>query len=220
MAKPELEAASRLAQGCRELGLGLDDAQLQRLMVYLGELERWNRSYNLTAVRDIEQMVVRHLLDALSVLPHLPEPRCLLDAGSGGGIPGVVLAIVRPQWPIVLLDSNGKKARFLRHAVRTLGLTQVSVVEARVEALANDGRADVIISRAFSSLTDFVTLTAGLLAADGRWYAMKGRLTDDECAALPDWAKVVERRPLQVPGLDEVRQLVVINRARPDQDCP
>lgn len=211
------EPAILLDRGLRELGL---DAALQApLLVYLAELVKWNGAYNLTAVRDPAEMVTRHLLDSLAVLAALdsrfsPAGANLIDIGAGAGLPGIPLALARPGWRIVLLDSNGKKARFLRHVQRTLGLDNVEVAEARAEDHEPEQRADAVISRAFASLADFVQTTAHLLLADdGCWLAMKGRLDPAEIDGLPDHVYVENAIRLAVPGLREERHLVVI-RAR------
>jgi len=200
--------------------LGIDDHSIAPLAMYLTELEKWNRAYNLTAIRDPAEMVTRHLLDSLAVLPHLPDrasdsaraPLRLLDVGSGGGMPGILLAIVRPQWQVTVLDGNGKKARFLRHIVRALSLTNVQVAESRVEAWTAPQLFDRIISRAFAALAEFVQLSDHLLADDGRWLAMKGRVATSELAELPANRTVETIHALEVPGLQEARSLVVVRR--------
>lgn len=210
------DPAALLDRGLRELKL--DPALRTPLLAYLAELEKWNAAYNLTAVRDPVDMVTRHLVDSLAVLPaldNIPITR-LLDVGSGAGLPGIPLALARPRWQVTLLDSNGKKARFLRHAVRTLNLPNADVIESRVEApeAQDDGAPpyDAIISRAFSSLTDFFTLTEPLLAQGGHWLAMKGRLDDNETAAIPPFVFAPRVVRLQVPGLREERHLVIAAR--------
>ncbi|MDB5986382.1 MAG: rsmG [Nevskia sp.] len=195
--------------------LGLAPDRLAPLQAYLAELAKWNRAYNLTAIRDPAEMVTRHVLDSLAVLPHLPGSSLrLLDVGSGGGMPGLVLAIVRPQWQVTVLDGNGKKARFLRHAVRALGLGNVEVAEARVEDWQAPQPFDCIISRAFAALAEFVALSEHLLAADGRWLAMKGKVAPAELAALPAGRAIEAIHPLEVPGLAEARSLVVVRRSQ------
>lgn len=206
------EPESLLREGLRELDQ--DEALSAPLLVYLAELVKWNAAYNLTAVRDPIKMVTRHLLDSLALLPHLPATQSgpMLDVGSGAGLPGLVLAIARPQWQIDVLDSNGKKARFLRHAQRSLHLDQVRVFESRVEDLRADEPYTAITSRAFAALGDFVTATAHLLAEDGHWLAMKGRLDDNELAALPPTAYSSRAVRLAVPGLREERHLFIATR--------
>ncbi len=204
----------RLVHGLAALGHTLPADTVDQLMAYLAELARWNSAYNLTAVRDLPGMVDRHLLDSLALLTPLasalaaPGAR-VLDVGSGPGLPGLILAIVHPTVSITVLDSNGKKARFLRHAVRTLGLSSVSVAESRVEAWQPAQPYTVITSRAFSALSDFVDLTRPLLAAGGQWAAMKGKLEKEELAAVPADITIRELLRLHVPGLDEARHLVL-----------
>lgn len=202
-----------LQRGLAELGL--DAALAAPLLHYLGELEKWNRAYNLTAVRDPAEMVTRHLLDSLVVVPRLPAaPLRLLDVGAGAGLPGIPLALARPDLAVTVLDSNGKKARFMRHAVRSLGLANVEVLEGRVEDLAPDVRFPAVISRAFASLSDFFHLTDAALAGDGQWLAMKGKLSATEIQEIPEDVKIVAQHRLQVPGLSEDRHLLVAERVR------
>lgn len=202
----------RLFDGAARLGIALDAATADRLLDYLGLLVRWNRAYNLTAVRDPEAMVTRHLLDSLAVLPHLPSCPRLLDIGSGPGIPGMLLAACRPDTEVTLVDSNLKMTRFAATARRELGLANVSVRRERVEQLDAEAAFDCIISRAFASLADFVRLGALLLADGGQLFAMKGRLDPDEIAALPAGFAVTARHRLDVPDLDAERHLLVIDR--------
>lgn len=201
------ELRPALASGLRELGLDLPDAVQTRLLAYIGELYKWNSAYNLTAVRDPQGMLSRHLLDSLSLLP-LAKGR-LLDVGAGAGLPGIVLAIANPTLAVTVLDSNGKKARFMRHAVRTLGLPNVQVEEVRVEALKPAQAFDCITSRAFAALDAFFTATAPLLAPGGQWLAMKGKLEDAERQAVPESVQILEIRRLRVPGVDEERHVVI-----------
>jgi 16S rRNA (guanine527-N7)-methyltransferase len=200
--------------------LGLDGAIGVPLRQYLDELQKWNRAYNLTAIRDRDEMVTRHLLDSLSVLPVIEaspdiDPRRLLDVGAGAGLPGIPLAIARPGWHIDVLDSNGKKARFMRHVVRALGLDNVQVIEARAEAYLPELPYTAIISRAYAALGDFVASTAHALSADGHWLAMKGKLSPPELEQRPDGVGIMDIKPLNVPGLDEARHLVIARRASP-----
>jgi 16S rRNA (guanine527-N7)-methyltransferase len=183
------------------------------LLAYLQELEKWNAAYNLTAIRDPREMVTRHLLDSLVMVPHVRGP--LLDVGSGAGLPGIPLAIARPELAVTVLDSNGKKARFLRHAVRALKLPNVAVVESRVEDYRPQAPFAALTSRAFASLGDFFKLTGHLLAADGQWLAMKGKLDDSETHDLPAGVGIVDIKPLKVPGLAEARHLVIAARKAP-----
>lgn len=204
--KPSAELV-RLRAGASELGLALADDALAQLMAYQAELIKWNSAYNLTAVRDPMQMVTRHLLDSLTVLP-LVRGR-VLDVGAGAGLPSLVLAIAEPNLTVTALDSNGKKARFMRHAVRTLGLNNVEVVEGRVESFQPSQPFDSVVSRAFAALTDFFSQTSHLLAPGGQWVAMKGKLDAGELAAIPATIELRETHRLCVPGLNEDRHAVV-----------
>ena len=202
-----------LCAGVSELRIALEDAAIERLLDYVDLLLRWNAAYNLTAVRDPAQMITRHLLDSLAILPHV-RGATLADLGSGAGLPGIPLAIAAPEREIVLVDSNGKKARFLREAVRRLALTRTRVAESRVENV--EGTFDCITARAFASLAEMLAWGGHLLAPDGRWLALKGRLPQDELAALPDEFRVEDVVALRVPGLDAERHLVVIRRRASD----
>jgi 16S rRNA (guanine527-N7)-methyltransferase len=183
---------------------------------YLELLAKWNRTYNLTAIREPERMITHHVLDALAALPHLPRGAGLrvLDVGSGGGVPGIPLAIARPQWRVVMLDSGHKKTAFLAQAIIELGLAGAESVTARVEDYAPRAPFDIVISRAFSDLAGFVETSARHLAPDGRLVAMKGVHPDEEIAALPPSVRVVATPRLVVPGLDAARHLVVMESAR------
>lgn len=206
---PELkvEPHRRLAEGCTALGLSLQPVQLQQLEQYLALLVKWNRAYNLTAVRDEQQMVTRHLLDSLVIAPFVTQRRWL-DVGTGAGLPGVPLAILYPDKDCHLLDSNGKKTRFLFQVKTALGLDNMTVHQARVESFAAAAPYDAILSRAFASLDDMVQCCRHLLATDGRFLAMKGAQASAELEALTvtEFESVVH--PLSVPGLAESRYLV------------
>lgn len=199
-----------LDEGLARLEISPTTEQREQLLELLALLHKWNRAYNLTAVRSLDEMVSRHLLDSAAVLPYITGPR-LLDVGSGAGFPGLVLAILAPQLKVSLLDSNGKKVRFQRQAVLELGLANVTPLQARVEALESPPFTQVI-SRAFASLLDFVTLSDHLLADGGQWLAMKGPGVDEELEALPDTLAVVQRQTLQVPFEAAQRQLLVLER--------
>ena len=200
---------SQLEHGLESLRLQLADAAIRRLLDYLDLLVRWNGAYNLTAVREPVQMVTRHLLDSLAVLPFV-RGGTLADLGSGAGLPGIPLAIADPARETVLVDSNGKKARFLREAVRRLALANVRVAESRVEDV--DGTFDCITARAFASLAEMLGWGGRLLARNGRWLALKGRFPDDEIAAVPAGFEVERVAALEVPGLDAERHLVILRR--------
>ncbi len=199
----------QLAQGIRELGLDVPANVQQDLLHFLALMQKWNKVYKLTAIRDPEQMLTHHLLDSLAAAPHL-WPGRWLDVGCGGGLPGLVLALVRPDCQFVLLDSNSKKTSFVQQAIIELGLKNAEVYCARAEEWEPDGRFDGIISRAFAELADFVAATRHLLANGGRWVAMKGHLEHD-VKALPADVQIGQTVPLQVPGLKAARHLVILN---------
>ena len=207
----EQSRADTLLAGCRQL-LGEEPVArpVERLLAYLDLLDRWNRAYNLTAVRDREDMIPRHLFDSLAVLPWL-ETASLLDAGSGAGLPGIPLAIMRPEMQVTLLDSAGKKIRFLRHVKRELGLDNVVPVHDRLETFAPDPPPSVIISRAFSTLDRFAAAAQHLLAPGARLFAMKGRYPADEIDRLPSWIRLDRVEKLFPPGLHEQRHLVMMS---------
>ncbi len=199
-----------LRAGLSVLGQELEADLQQKLLAYLALMQKWNKTYNLTAVSDENGMVTHHLLDSMAVLPHL-WPGSWLDVGCGAGIPGVILAIARPQWQFTLLDSNSKKTGFVQQAVIELGLRNIRVHTGRVEEWRPAEKFDGIISRAFSDTGKFICLTQHLLTENGRWAAMKGRL-ENEPTPL---GYVVERKiPLQVPGLNAVRSLVIAAKTR------
>ncbi|SDL53170.1 16S rRNA m(7)G-527 methyltransferase [Modicisalibacter muralis] len=200
----------RLDSGLAELGIDVDARQRERLLALLTLLHKWNRAYNLTAIRSPDEMVTRHLLDSASVLSAIRGPR-LLDVGAGPGFPGLVLAIMKPELAVSLLDSNGKKVRFQRQAILELGLANVTPLQQRVERFAAPAF-DQVISRAFASLGDFVMLTEHLLAEGGEWLAMKGPACEDELAGLPPTVMLVERRALEVPGDEASRHLLRLQR--------
>lgn len=199
-----------LEAGLAQLGLELSAEQIDRLNQYLALLNKWNKTYNLTAVRETERMVAYHVLDSLSALPHIQGVR-VLDVGSGGGMPGMLFAIARPDWQLTLIDANHKKTTFLRQAAIELGLNNVEVHCERVEALAAPAF-DVITSRAFADLAEFVRLTRHVLADGGVWAALKGVYPYEEIAQLPDDIRVVSVLALHVPGLDAERHLVTLAR--------
>ncbi len=203
----------RLVAGLAALQLELPADTVERLLAYVVMLARWNATYNLSAVRDIDEMVTRHLLDSLAALPYV-QGETLVDLGSGGGLPGIPFAIAAPRRAVTLVDSNGKKTRFLRAAVRELKLDNVRVLESRVEAV--EGTYDCVTARAFASLEDMLGWGGRLLAPDGLWLALKGRFPDEELAGVPAGFRIEKIAPLAVPGLDAERHVVVIKRVRPD----
>jgi 16S rRNA (guanine527-N7)-methyltransferase len=196
-----------LAAGLADLGLDLPAAAQQKLLAFRDLLLKWNKTYNLTALRDPAQAISLHLLDALAILAYVADEP-LLDVGSGGGLPGIPLAIARPGLPVTLVDAVHKKATFLQQAAIELDLKNVAVHHARVEEMR--GQYAQISSRAFAELGLFVSLTRHLLAPGGRWLAMKGVRPDDEIAALPAGIVVEDVIPLTVPGLNAERHLIIL----------
>jgi len=203
------DLARLLAEGIKALHLDIPAEVQARLLDYVALLARWNRAYNLTAVRKPAQMVVRHLLDSLAVLPYLHGER-VLDVGSGAGLPGIPLALASPQRHFTLLDSNGKKARFLVQAVAELRLDNADVVQCRVADFHPDARYSSIVSRAFSGMAELIDQAAHLLAPDGRFLFMKGVYPQAEVAALPAGWEVAAVHRLAIPGLDAERHLLVV----------
>lgn len=204
-----------LASGLESLGLQLDEATQQRLLDYLALMQKWNKVYNLTAVREPEKMLTLHLLDSLAVLPHV-EGKRLIDVGTGPGLPGIPLAIARPSLEVTLLDSNHKKTGFLRQACLELGISNASVVCERVEAWRPDELYDTVISRAFSDLAEFVNLARHLCRGEGKMLAMKGIYPHEEISRLPSQVILQCVVPLVVPGLAAERHLVEMRPVRPE----
>ncbi len=211
--------AARLAAGIEALGLALPASTVARLLAFGELLLKWNRVYNLTALRDPHEIITHHLLDALSVLPWLATVERLADIGSGGGLPGIPLAIVREDLAVTSIETVNKKASFQLQAKIELGLGNFGVLNQRVEKVGPQqlpgGAADGVISRAFSSLADFVRLSGHLVAPGGALYAMKGVHPADELSALPAGWQLSAVHALHVPGLDAARHLLVIER-QPD----
>jgi 16S rRNA (guanine527-N7)-methyltransferase len=197
-----------LQAGARDLGVSLDEAATAALLRLLDELTRWNRAYNLTAITDREQMLTHHLLDSLSVAPFV-QGNTVADVGTGAGFPGLPLALIAPQRRFVLMDSNGKKQRFVAHAARTLGLANVEPLHARVEEVRPAQPFDTVVARACAALPQLLQWVAPLCSPATRVLAMKGRLPEAEIAAVaPPW--VIEQvLPLAVPGLHEERHLII-----------
>ena len=203
---------TELTKGLETLGVTADSAQVEKLVRFAGLLERWNKVYNLTAIRCRDDILTHHLLDSAALVPHtadfLPQGGTVLDVGSGGGLPSIPLAVLRPDVKVTAVDAVSKKTAFLTQAGIELGLRNFTARHSRVEKLS--GGYDVMTSRAFASLSDFVSLTRHLMKPGGVWLAMKGVIPEDEIKALPDDTEVAEIRPLQVPGLPEQRHLIVI----------
>jgi 16S rRNA (guanine527-N7)-methyltransferase len=202
-----------LAEGIAEMGLNVSPAQQEQLMDYLALMFKWNSVYNLTSLRDPMQMVTHHLLDSLAAVPAFAAARNVLDVGSGGGLPGIVLAIVRPDMKVSMIDTVHKKTAFLTQVKAELGLANVTVYTARVEQLQVSDKFDVITSRAFADLSDFVNWSSHLLAEQGRYIALKGVAPQEEQQRLPAAWRVSGVEPLQVPKLGAERHLVFIEKA-------
>ena len=203
------DLALRLRTGLDALSLPLSDKQVTQLLDYLSLLQKWNRAYNLTAVRDPQEMLYLHLLDSLSIANYIAGDE-LIDVGTGPGLPGIPLAICFPDRSFTLLDSNGKKTRFLFQAKNSLKLANVREIQSRVEAYQPDKPFDAVMSRAFSSLADMVEKCTHLLAPGGRFYAMKGQFPEQELSELPKHYNVIASHRLEVPGVDGQRHLVEI----------
>ena len=207
--------ALQLESGLEELGLSLPQATRVRLLDYLALLAKWNRVYNLTAIREMGSMVAQHLLDSLSVLTVVGESaltgRRWADVGSGAGLPGIPLAIARPNLGMTLVETVEKKSAFQRQAAIELRLANVEVVNSRVEDIPG-GAFDAVVSRAFAGLGEFVRLAGHLVAADGRLYAMKGAPDADELNGIPPGWEIVASHPLRIPGIDARRRLIVIRK--------
>jgi len=205
----------QLRVGLQRLGIALDDGQIDRLTTYLGLLEKWNRAFNLTAVRDPEHMVERHLLDSLAVLPYVRGAR-VADIGSGGGLPGIPLAVALPETAFVLVDTNGKKTRFLTQVKLELGLDNVNVVQSRVEQFRPDQLFDTVISRAFATLSDFWRGSAHLLKPTGRMLAMKAREPVEEMRELTEKTGVIPQMVPLVADARAERTLIILRDSSAD----
>ncbi len=212
--------ADDLEQFAQALHLTFTDRQINQLLGYLDHLLLWTKAYNLTAITDPKEAFVKHLLDCLAVVADLPffehSDVGILDIGTGAGLPAVIIAIMKPDWHITALDSNGKKVRFIRQMVGELGLTNLTPVASRIEEF--DGEFDVITSRAFASLTDFATLAKPYLKPDGMLYAMKGKAPSvDDLTALSDWQ--THTKTIQVPELGDDRCVVYLGRTNRHNEC-
>jgi 16S rRNA (guanine527-N7)-methyltransferase len=204
---------ARIAEGLAAMGIDLPEQAQKRFAEHLQLIEKWNRVHNLTAIRETDQMVVLHLLDSLSVLPHFEGARTILDVGTGPGLPGVPVAIARPDATVTLLDSSHKKCAFLRQVKADLGLATVEVVCDRVENWKPQRKFDAVVSRAFSDLADFVSQAQHLVAPGGRLIAMKGVYPFEEIAKVPATHRVAQVVELHVPHLEAKRHLVFVEAA-------
>ena len=206
-----MSQAAILAQGIAEAGLPIDAQKQQKLLAYLMLMQKWNKVHNLTAVRDAGEMVVLHLLDSLVVLPFI-DGKALLDVGSGAGLPGIPLAICLPELKVTVIDSNNKKVSFMRQAKAELGIENLEVLGGRVEEIAPNHKFDMVISRAFSDLDLFISLTHQLCDAQGKWLAMKGVYPEAELAELEKNTGITASKieELKVPGLAAQRHLVFL----------
>ena len=200
---------NKLSRLLADAGISLTDHQQNQLIAYVDMLHKWNKAYNLPSVRDPDEMLVRHILDSIVVAPHLHGER-FIDVGTGPGLPGIPLSIVRPESHFTLLDSLGKRVRFLRQVQHELALKNITPVQSRVEAFPAEPPFDGVISRAFASLNDMVNWCHHLPGENGCFYALKGQLPEDEIAALPPQFSVGAVFKLQVPQLEGERHLVVI----------
>jgi 16S rRNA (guanine527-N7)-methyltransferase len=202
-----------LELGMQTMSISYTTAQIDRLLAYLDLMDRWNKAYNLTAIRGRDNWIIRHLLDSLAVLPLLRAHRGI-DVGTGAGLPGIPLAIMRPDTPIALLDSNGKKTRFLFQAKMQLGLSNLTIVESRVEQYQPTELYDAVVSRAFASLADMVQVCEHLLSPDGSFFAMKAATVGSEITdmkkATHDRFSVTAIHELAIPGLNESRSVVEV----------
>lgn len=200
-----------IQKGAQTMGAELSDTTIQTLVDYLALLEKWNRAYNLTAIRDVNQMISLHLLDSLATLPFITGDK-VIDVGTGPGLPGMVLAICYPEKHFTLLDSNGKKMRFLTQVKMELGIENVTIANERVEKHSNQGRYDHVISRAFASLQDMINWTLPLPKSSGNFLAMKGVYPSDEIQVLPKEVEVQSVEPLNVPSVEAERHMVIMTR--------
>lgn len=207
----ESHLVASLEAGMQSMAIDYSAEQRDQLLAYLQLLITWNRAYNLTAIRDPAEMVKLHLLDSLTVLPHIQGQR-LIDVGTGAGLPGIPLAIMCPDRHFTLLDSNGKRTRFLFQARCKLGLANVSEIQSRVEEHRPDRGYDAVLSRAFTSVADMVNKCAHLLTTDGLFLAMKGKFPQSELSEVGKAYKVDVSHTLQVPGVEGERHLIVISR--------
>ncbi len=198
-----------MSEGLKQLGL--KDSYADKLMAFVYLLDKWNKTYNLTAIRDLKQMIILHVMDSASVYRHL-QGKTMIDVGTGGGIPGIIIAILNPQISVTLLDSNQKKTRFLRFVLREMNLDNITVVCERVEKYQPKTRYDVVISRAFSEVGEYLSITAHLCADDGRVYAMKGPRVESEKDTREKGYVLVKDIDIDVPFLDAKRRLLIFDK--------
>lgn len=211
---PELKQLQpEFNQECENLGISVTAAQSEQLLTYLSSLLKWNKAFNLTAIRNPKEALYLHLLDSVVVSPAVADFDSCLDVGTGGGLPGIPLAILNPDKSFTLLDTNSKKTRFLKQMTYELGLENVSVVNQRVQDFDHDSGYACILSRAFASLKDMTDWTEHLLAADGQWLAMKGLYPDDEIEALDASIKLVDSKQVKVPNLDATRYFIYLQKS-------
>ena len=203
---------NELNSACEKLKLSISSQQVESLILYLELLIKWNKAFNLTAIRKPHDMLVKHIIDSLSIAPFLTGHE-ILDVGTGPGLPGVPLAILFPEKSFVLIDSNGKKTRFITQSKITLGIDNITIINGRVEDLEASKPYDQIVSRAFTALDNMVNLCEHLLAKNGHFLAMKGQQQSDELASIPDKFHLEQSIQLQVPGCDEQRHLFIIGRS-------
>ena len=199
-----------LERGIHSLGVPYTAEQIDRLLAYLAMLERWNKAFNLTAIRDPIQMIRLHFLDSAAVHPHIQSATRIIDVGTGPGLPGIPLAILNPQINFTVLDSNGKKTRFLFQAISELGLSNVQEVNQRVERYQPDAQFDIVVSRAFSAISDMLRQCEHLVTDNGFFLAMKGKKPDSELSQITKAYKVVDLSRLHVPQIDGERHLIKI----------
>jgi 16S rRNA (guanine527-N7)-methyltransferase len=211
---PKLSYSQILEQGLQELGITLSTSAQQQLVTYVELLAKWSKVYNLTTVREPAEIITHHILDSLAVVPYLKNVTTVLDVGTGAGLPGIPLAIARPDISFKLLDSQQKKINFVQHVITSMQLANVSALWSRVESLSGDYMPDMVISRAFASLSDFVTLIANVCDSSTQIVAMKGRKeqVDSEQEQLPGMFKVTRIQELYVPGLSAERCLVFLTK--------
>ncbi|XDZ52948.1 16S rRNA (guanine(527)-N(7))-methyltransferase RsmG [Neisseriaceae bacterium CLB008] len=206
-----MSGQQQLQQGIDAMQLSFSAEQQAQMLAYVALLQKWNSTYNLTALRDEASMISHHVLDSLSLMPHLDPSKRLIDVGSGGGMPGILCAISYPEMDMTLLDANRKKTTFLQQVVIELGLSNVQVKSCRVETLA-DQSYEIVTSRAFAELADFVTLTRELIHPQGEWLAMKGMYPKEEIDRLPEWVEVTAVKSLSVPAVAAERHLVCMQK--------